>query len=95
MTTIGMQYDIIPGKESEFKQGFTGVIQHLKTIPGHVESRLYEDSNSAGSFLIMSQWITKQDFQAFLKSDAFKRVTSWGKAEILRARPVHKVYTND
>jgi heme-degrading monooxygenase HmoA len=95
MTTIGMQYDVKAGKVAEFKQGFAGVIEHLKAVPGHVESRLYEDSVSPGSFLIMSQWTTRQDFQAFLKSDAFKKVTSWGKAEILRARPVHKVYTND
>ena len=43
MTTIGMHYDVIPGKEKEFEKGFIGVIEHLKTVPGHVESKLYED----------------------------------------------------
>jgi heme-degrading monooxygenase HmoA len=95
MTTIGMHYDVIPGKEAEFKQGFLKVIDHLKTIAGHVESHLYEDVSSPGSFLIQSVWKTKQDFEAFIHSDTFRQVTSWGKSEILRSRPIHKVYTND
>jgi heme-degrading monooxygenase HmoA len=95
MTTIGMHYDVIPGKESEFKSGFFKVISHLKTIGGHVESHLYEDVETPGSFLIQSVWNSKQDFEAFIHSDAFKQVTAWGKAEILRGRPRHKVYTND
>ena len=94
MTTIGMQYDVIPGKEQEFEQGFIGVIEHLKQVAGHVESKLYEDVQSTGSYLILSQWNTKEDFDAFLHSAAFRNVTSWGKAEILRGRPRHKVYTN-
>jgi heme-degrading monooxygenase HmoA len=95
MTTIGMHYDVITGKEREFEQGFIGVIEHLKGVAGHVESKLYEDVQSTGSYLILSQWKTKADFEAFLHSDAFRTVTSWGKAEILRGRPRHKVYTNE
>ncbi len=95
MTTIGMHYDVVAGKEEEFKLGFINVIQHLKTVDGHVESHLYEDVQSAGSYVILSEWKTHESFTAFIKSDAFKQVTSWGKAEILRGRPRHKVYTND
>ena len=94
MTTIGMQYEVIPGKEEEFKKGFIGVLEHLKSVPGHTESHLYEDVQSAGSYLILSQWETFEAFDAFLKSDAFKQTVSWGKAEILRSRPRHKVYKN-
>ena len=92
MTTIGMHYDVIPGKEEEFEKGFVGVIEHLKTVPGHVESHMYEDVQSVGSYVILSRWQTKETFESFLKSDAFKRVVAWGKAEMLRSRPRHKVY---
>lgn len=92
MTTIGMHYEVVPGKEEEFERGFLGVIEHLKSVPGHVESRMYEDVQSAGSYVILSQWDSRETFQAFLQSDAFKQVTAWGKAEILRGRPRHKVY---
>ncbi len=92
MTTIGMQYDVIAGKEREFEEGFLRTIAHLKTVAGHVESHLYDNVAHRGSYLILSRWETHQDFQNFLQSDAFKQVTSWGKAEILRGRPKHQVY---
>jgi heme-degrading monooxygenase HmoA len=94
MTTIGMHYDVIPGKEEEFERGFVGVIEHLKSVPGHVESHMYEDVQSVGSYVILSQWQSKESFDAFLQSDAFKKVVAWGKAEMLRSRPRHKVYLN-
>ncbi|HET6247418.1 MAG TPA: antibiotic biosynthesis monooxygenase [Tepidisphaeraceae bacterium] len=95
MTTIGMHYDVIPGKEDEFETGFINVLEHLKKVPGHVESHLYENVQSIGSYLIQSEWETHEAFNAFLHSDEFKKVVAWGKAEILRGRPRHKVYKND
>jgi heme-degrading monooxygenase HmoA len=89
-----MHYDVVPGKEEEFERGFLGVLEHLKTLPGHVESHLYEDVASVGSYVILSQWETKESFDAFLRSPEFAKVTSWGKAEMLRGRPRHKVYLN-
>lgn len=94
MTTIGMHYDVVSGKEEEFEKGFLSVLEHLKTVPGHVESHLYEDVASVGSYVILSEWQTKEAFDAFLRSDAFRNVTAWGRAEILRGRPRHKVYTS-
>lgn len=95
MTTIGMYYDVIPGREEEFKKGFLGVLEVLKSLSGHVESHLYEDVQSAGSYVILSQWKSKEDFQKFLQSPEFAKAVAWGKAEILRGRPRHKVYLDD
>ncbi|HSI36876.1 MAG TPA: antibiotic biosynthesis monooxygenase family protein, partial [Tepidisphaeraceae bacterium] len=83
-----------PGKEEEFETSFLKTIDHLKSVPGHVESRMYEDVASVGSYVILSEWETQEAFTAFIRSPEFKQVTSWGKAEILRGRPRHKVYTN-
>ena len=94
MTTIGMHYDVVPGKEEEFEQGFLKVLEYIKTLPGHVESHMYEDVASVGSYVILSQWETKESFEAFLHSKEFKDVVAWGKAEMLRGRPRHKVYLN-
>ena len=92
MTTIGMHYDVIAGKEQEFEKGFLAVIEHLRTVAGHVESRLYEDVASTGSYVILSEWDSKDSFQKFIQSPAFAQVTAWGRTEILRARPRHKIY---
>jgi heme-degrading monooxygenase HmoA len=94
MTTIGMHYDVIPGKGPEFEAGFLKVLDALKTLPGHVETRMYQDVQTAGSYVIMSQWEKLENFQAFLKSDAFAKATAWGRNEILRNRPRHKVYAD-
>jgi heme-degrading monooxygenase HmoA len=94
MTTIGMHYDVVPGKEEEFEQGFLKVLEHLRTLPGHVDSHMYEDVAVVGSYVIMSQWETKESFEAFIHSPEFAKVTAWGRAEMLRGRPRHKVYLN-
>ena len=93
MTTIGMHYDVIPGKEREFEKGFLGVLEALKKIDGHVDSHMYEDVASTGSYVILSEWETKDSFERFLRSPEFANVVAWGKAEMLRGRPKHKVYT--
>jgi heme-degrading monooxygenase HmoA len=94
MTTIGMHYDVIPGKEEEFEKGFLATIEFLKTFPGHVESRMFEDVAVVGSYVILSEWETKEAFDKFLKSPEFGKAVAWGKAEILRSRPKHKIYLN-
>lgn len=93
MTTIGMHYDVVSGKEKEFEAGFLRVLQVLKSLPGHVESHMYQDIESAGSYVILSEWEKIEDFQAFLHSDAFAKTVAWGKAEVLRGKPRHKIYT--
>ena len=95
MTTIGMHYDVIPGREADFERGFLGVLDLLHTLPGHAESHLYRDVQATadgGSYVILSRWETKAAFEAFLHSEQFKSAVAWGKAEILRGRPRHKVY---
>lgn len=94
MTTIGMHYDVVSGKESEFEQGFKNVLTHLASVPGHRESRLYHDVGEPGSYMILSQWDSKETFDAFIRSEAFNAVKNWGRTEILRGRPKHKVYLN-
>ena len=42
MTTIGMHYDVIPGKEQAFIDAFANVLAAMKTLSGHVESRLFD-----------------------------------------------------
>ncbi len=92
MTTIGMHYDVVAGREKEFEKGFLDIIAFLKTFPGHVESRMYEDVAAVGSYVILSRWESREAFQRFMQSPEFAKVTEWGRTEMLRGRPQHKVY---
>ncbi len=94
MTTIGMHYEAKAGKEEEFVRGFLATLEHLKTLKGHVDSHMYEDVANKGSYVILSEWERKEDFEAFIHSPEFAKTVAWGKAELLRSRPRHKVYLN-
>jgi heme-degrading monooxygenase HmoA len=94
MTTIGMHYDVIEGKEKTFVDAFVNTINVMKSLPGHVETRMFEDVQQKGSYVILSQWNDKKDFEAFIHSDAFRKTVTWGKENILKGRPQHKVYLN-
>lgn len=93
MITIGMYYEVKEGKEAEFEAKFKEVIGLLNAgFAGHKQSKLYRDVDDPGSYAIISEWDTHEDFTKFMKSDAFRAVADWGKAEILRRRPRHHVY---
>ena len=92
MITVGMYYDVRPGKEQQFEAMFDKVIEVLGGQPGHKESFLYKQVKKPNSYAILSEWDSQQAFTAFITSEIFRNVANWGKAEILEARPRHKIY---
>ncbi len=92
MVTIGMNYEVLPGKESLFEEKFQAVLESFQEGSGHAVTRLYRDVSDASSYLIHSEWETRDAFITFIRSDAFRAVTDWGKEEILAGRPRHKIY---
>ena len=92
MITVGMNYEVLPGKEGEFESVFAKVADVMGKMEGHKESHLYRDVASAQSFLIISEWTDSDAFQAFIRSDQFRNVADWGKEKILAAQPRHEIY---
>ncbi|MDR2219553.1 MAG: antibiotic biosynthesis monooxygenase [Methylobacillus sp.] len=92
MVTIGMNYHVIPGKESQFESAFRGVANALEKAEGHDFSKLYRDCGESEKYLIISQWKDEAAYRAFIASGAFRNVTNWGASEILMGRPSHQVY---
>lgn len=92
MITVGMNYHVIEGKQQEFEDKFNGVMAALEAAEGHTTSSLWKDTNDGASYLITSEWSDEQAFQDFIRSDAFRAVTNWGKEQILSGRPQHKIY---
>jgi len=92
MVTIGMNYKIIPGKEEVFENAFKSVIKVMNEMEGHTQSNLYKDVNDSHSYLIVSDWNSKDAYNAFINSDKFAGVVDWGKENILAGRPSHTMY---
>ena len=93
MVTIGMNYDVLPGKGEVFERAFNQVLETMKQSPGHTQSYLYQRVGGPNSYLILSDWNDKAAFDAFIRSEAFAKVTNWGKEQILSGRPRHQVFT--
>ena len=65
----------------------------MQGIDGHDESHLYKEVRGEEPvYLIVSRWQNEDAFRAFIASDAFKKVTNWGKENILSRRPSHTTY---
>ena len=94
MITVGMNYHVIEGKQEDFEAKFAGVLSALEAAQVHTQSSLWKDVNEGASYLITSEWSDENAFQDFIRSDAFRSVTDWGKEQILSGRPQHKIYRN-
>ena len=92
MITVGMNYHVLEGKQRDFEEKFAAVIGALNGAPGHTSSTLWKDVADGASYLITSEWSDEQAFTDFIRSDAFRSVTDWGKEQILSGRPQHKIY---
>ena len=92
MITVGMNYQVLEGKESTFEKAFEGILRALQETDGHVSSHLYTDVHTPSSYLIISEWNDTVAFETFISSDKFRNVTAWGKEQILSGRPSHTVY---
>jgi heme-degrading monooxygenase HmoA len=87
-----LNYELRAGREAEFERKFGAVLDLLATFPGHQSSRLYRDVRSPQSYLVYSEWDSREAFSAFLQSDAFNATKEWGREQILSARPQHTVF---
>ena len=96
MVTIGMDYAVLPGKESVFEDAFANVLKAMDGMEGHDRSRLFREVGGEGSrYLIVSRWTDEAAFDAFIASDRFKKVADWGRENILARRPSHTTYRED
>ena len=95
MITIGMNYNVLEGKEETFENAFNKVVAAMAGVDGHVETHMFSDINNRRHYLIVSKWSKKAAFDEFIASDTFRNVANWGKEQILAGRPSHDVYGGD
>ena len=74
------------------EEKFEGVLQALEGQPGHVRTILYRQVRNPRSYAIFSEWESREGFSTFVGSELFRRVTDWGRDQILEGRPRHEIY---
>ncbi len=92
MVTVGMYYDVLPGEGEAFRAKFEAVVDALRGATGHSSSFLYRRVDDPDSYAILSEWSDAEAFQAFIRSAGFREVVAWGRANVLRHPPRHKIY---
>lgn len=91
MISIGLYYDVVPGREKEFEDVFNAVRKSLEGTKGFVSAVLYRRVDKPNSYLIYSEWESLEAFRAFIASRPFKEVTT-SYREMFERRPYNKVY---
>lgn len=94
MVTIGMNYEVLAGKEDVFEGACKKVIEVMNEADGHADSQIFRrvDRDDSAQYLIVSRWQDESAFNDFIASDQFKKVTSWGLENVLAGRPSHTTY---
>ena len=92
MMTIGMNYEVLEGKQQAFEQTFQAVLKLMQDMPGHTHSALYRDVFEPRRYLIVSRWHDRAAFDQFIASERFRSVADWGRQQILAGRPTHEYY---
>ena len=99
MVTIGMNYQVLEGKERVFEDACQKVLEVMDTAAGHDGSELFRrvdrTASEPGVYLIVSRWNDEAAFREFIGSETFKKVTNWGLNNILAGRPTHTTYRSD
>jgi heme-degrading monooxygenase HmoA len=97
MVTIGMNYQVLEGKEATFEAACEKVIAAMLQSEGHDDSQIFRrvDTSEDAQYLIVSRWSDEAAFDDFLASEAFKKVTNWGLSNILAGRPSHTTYRSE
>jgi heme-degrading monooxygenase HmoA len=91
MLTVGLYYDVVKGKESDFEKYFDVVVGEIKKFDGFVSALLYHRADKPNSYLIYSEWKDRESFETFIKSREFGGAKSGG-SHMLEGRPHHKIY---
>jgi len=92
MITFGMSYEVLHGREADFKRAVESVMNVLSKQDGHTHTFLFHDCHNKNNFLIMSEWSNEDAFEKFIHSPAFRKVANWGADNILSKPPVHRTY---
>ena len=86
--TMGMFYTVKPEHREDFLATFGEVGEALSDMEGHLETRLFVNTDDENDTFIASQWREKDDALEFFRSEAFRETVQWGR-EILDDRPRH------
>jgi heme-degrading monooxygenase HmoA len=65
-----------PGAADEFMRVFSAVAEKVRSDPGSVRQTLLRDPDNPNSFIVMTDWISREAFTRFERSTAQDELTA-------------------
>jgi hypothetical protein len=90
MVSVGMNYEVTPGKVKAFADGFKGLTLAREGVEGRVDSQIF-GTRSVRAIISSFRSGPAARFR-FMRSAAFKEATAWGEMKILAGRPRHRIF---
>ena len=63
-----------PGQRQGFVQALRSVVGPTRVEPGCLFCHLYEDVDIPGSFTLVEDWVSPEDFERRLRSEAYRQL---------------------
>lgn len=67
---------IKPGEEEAFEAAFAEVTRKVKGTPGHINDELLREDGEPGSYILLSEWESKEAFLAWEDAPIHMQTTS-------------------
>ena len=89
------RFKIVPGMESEFEGIWKTRNTYLEDVPGFIRFNLVKGPQREDHVLYASHtlWASEQDFEAWTKSEAFRKSRSASSQNLYLEHPTLKTFT--
>ncbi|MBA2288341.1 MAG: antibiotic biosynthesis monooxygenase [Ktedonobacteraceae bacterium] len=67
---------IIPGQQAAFEAAFTEVTRQVKGTPGHIKDELLHQENAPESYILLSEWESREAFIAWEDAPIHRQITT-------------------
>jgi heme-degrading monooxygenase HmoA len=67
---------IKPGEEAAFEAAYQEVTRKVKGTPGHLRDELLRDTSEPGSYILLSEWESKEVFLAWENAPIHMQTTT-------------------
>lgn len=76
MIRASLHMKVRAGTENEFVRAFTAVAEKVRQDPGSVRQTLMRDPDDSTSFVVMTDWVSRDAFTEFERSPAQDDLTA-------------------
>ena|SRR3989442_15028214 len=76
MVRATLYMTVKPGKEQDFERAWRAIAERVRTAPGNVRQALLRDADDPRSFVVSSDWESREAFSSFERSPEQDELTA-------------------